>query len=232
MLSHVVAPVDCSPVTDQLWAEVDEYITGLLQPADPVLEAAVRDSASLPNIAVAPAQAQFLQLLVRAIRARRILEIGTLGGYSAIWMARALPDNGRLISLEISEQHASMARGNIARAGLERIVEVRVAPALDTLARLKADGEEAFDLVFIDADKPNTPEYFSAAVDLVHSGSLIVVDNVVRHGRLIDTEGDDPNAAGMRRLMENMAADARVAPAVIQMVGVKGWDGMAFALVR
>jgi predicted O-methyltransferase YrrM len=219
-------------MTEQLWTAVDEYVTGLLQPADPVLEAAVRDSASLPNIAVAPAQAQFLQLLVRAIRARRILEIGTLGGYSAIWMARALPDDGRLISLEISEQHATVARGNIARAGLDRIVEVRVAPALVTLARLRADREEPFDLVFIDADKPNTPEYLSAAVDLAHPGSLIVVDNVVRHGTLIDTRSDDPNAAGMRRLLENMAADARITPAVIQMVGVKGWDGMAFALVR
>lgn len=219
-------------MTDQLWADVDRYITGLLQPVDLVLEAAVRDSASLPRIAVAPAQGQFLHLLVRAIRARRILEIGTLGGYSAIWMARALPDDGRLISLEISEQHASVARGNIARAGLERIVEVRVAPALETLARLKADGEAAFDLVFIDADKPNTPEYFSTAVDLAHSGSLIVVDNVVRHGRLIDTEGDDSDAAGMRRLIENMAASDRITPAVIQTVGVKGWDGFAFALVR
>jgi predicted O-methyltransferase YrrM len=218
-------------MSEQRWTAVDEYITGLLQPADPVLEAAIRDSASLPNIAVAPAQGQLLQLLVRAIRARRILEIGTLGGYSAIWMARALPDDGRLISLEISEQHAAVARNNLARAGLERIVEVRVAPALDTLARLKAEAVEAFDLVFIDADKPNTPEYFSAAVDLAHPGSLIVVDNVVRHGRLIDTQSDDAAAAGMRRLMERMAADPRITPAVIQTVGVKGWDGIAFALV-
>ena len=218
-------------MTEQRWTAVDEYITGVLQPADPVLEAAIRDSASLPNIAVAPAQGQLLQLLVRAIRARRILEIGTLGGYSAIWMARALPDGGRLISLEISEQHAAVARNNIARAGLERIVEVRVAPALDTLARLRAEAAEAFDLVFIDADKPNTPEYFSAAVDLARTGSLIVVDNVVRQGRLIDTESDDAGAAGMRRLMERMAADPRITRAVIQTVGVKGWDGMAFALV-
>jgi predicted O-methyltransferase YrrM len=219
-------------MTEQLWTAVDEYIAGLLQPADQVLEAAIRDSASLPNIAVAPAQGQFLHLLVGAIRARRILEIGTLGGYSAIWMARALPEDGRLISLEISEQHAAVARRNIARAGLEHIVEVRVAPALETLAQLKADGEEAFDLVFIDADKPNTPEYFTAAVDLAHTGSLIVVDNVIRHGRLIDTQSDDPNAAGMRRLMKNMAGDPRITPAVIQTVGVKGWDGLAFALVR
>jgi predicted O-methyltransferase YrrM len=216
---------------DESWTAVDEYITGHLQPADPVLEATVRDSAVLPNIAVAPAQGQFLHLLVLTVHARRILEIGTLGGYSAIWMARALPDDGRLISLEISEEHASVARANIARAGLADKVEVRVAPALDTLAQLKADHKEAFDLVFIDADKRNTPEYFNAAIDLAHPGSLIVVDNVVRQGKLIDLESD-PDSAGMRRLIEQMASDGRITPAVIQTVGVKGWDGFAFALVK
>jgi predicted O-methyltransferase YrrM len=219
-------------MSEELWTAVDEYTTGLLQPADPVLEAVIRDSATLPNIAVAPAQGQFLHLLALAIHARRILEVGTLGGYSAIWMARALPEDGRLISLEISEQHAAVARRNIERAGLERIVEVRVAPALDTLAQLKADGEEPFDLVFIDADKANTPEYFSAGVDLAHPGSLIVVDNVVRHGKLIDAASDDPDSVGMRRLIEHMAANPRITPAVIQTVSVKGWDGFAFALVR
>jgi predicted O-methyltransferase YrrM len=216
---------------DESWTAVDDYITGLLQPADPVLEATVRDSAVLPNIAVAPAQGQFLHLLVLTVHARRILEIGTLGGYSAIWMARALPEDGRLLSLEISEEHARVARANIARAGLEGKVEVRVAPALDTLAQLKADHEEPFDLVFIDADKRNTPEYFNAAIELAHPGSLIVVDNVVRQGKLIDLESD-PDSAGMRRLIEQMAADRRITPAVIQTVGVKGWDGFAFALVK
>jgi predicted O-methyltransferase YrrM len=216
---------------DESWTAVDDYITGLLQPADPVLEATVRDSAVLPNIAVAPAQGQFLHLLVLTVHARRILEIGTLGGYSAIWMARALPEDGRLLSLEISEEHARVARANIARAGLEHKVEVRVAPALDTLAQLKADHEEPFDLVFIDADKRNTPEYFNAAIELAHPGSLIVVDNVVRQGKLIDLESD-PDSAGMRRLIEQMAADRRITPAVIQTVGVKGWDGFAFALVK
>jgi predicted O-methyltransferase YrrM len=216
---------------DESWTAVDDYITGLLQPADPVLEATVRDSAVLPNIAVAPAQGQFLHLLVLTVHARRILEIGTLGGYSAIWMARALPEDGRLLSLEISEEHARVARANIARAGLEGKVEVRVAPALDTLAQLKADHEAPFDLVFIDADKRNTPEYFNAAIDLAHPGSLIVVDNVVRQGKLIDLE-TDPDSAGMRRLIEQMAADRRITPAVIQTVGVKGWDGFAFALVK
>jgi predicted O-methyltransferase YrrM len=219
-------------MTDERWTTVDEYTTGLLQPADPALEAAIKDSARLPNIAVAPAQGQFLHLLALAIKARRILEIGTLGGYSAIWMARALPDDGRLISLEISEEHAAVARSNIARAGLDSKVEVRVAPALDTLTRLKADNEEAFDLVFIDADKRNTPEYFNRAIDLAHAGSLIVVDNVVRQGKLIDTESDDPDTAGMRVLIEQMSADQRITPAVIQTVGVKGWDGFAFALVK
>lgn len=219
-------------MTDERWTTVDEYTTGLLQPADPVLEAAIQDSAGLPNIAVAPAQGQFLHLLALAIRARRILEIGTLGGYSAIWMGRALPDDGRLISLEISEEHAAVARRNIARAGLDAKVEVRVAPAVDTLTRLKADNEEPFDLVFIDADKRNAPEYFNCAIDLAHPGSLIVVDNVVRDGRLIDAESDDPNTAGMRVLVEQMSADQRITAAVIQTVGVKGWDGYAFALVK
>jgi predicted O-methyltransferase YrrM len=219
-------------MTEQLWTAVDEYITEQLQPDDPVMEAAIRESASLPNIAVAPAQGQFLHLLVLALRARRILEIGTLGGYSAIWMARALPAGGRLISLEISEQHATVARRNVARAGLEGMVEVRVAPALETLEQLRAGGEEAFDFVFIDADKANAPEYFNAAVELAHAGGLIVVDNVVRRGKLIDSGGDDPDSEGMRRLIATMAADSRIVPAAIQTVGVKGWDGFAFALVR
>lgn len=216
---------------DARWDAVDAYATGLLQPSDPVLDTAIRESAALPNIAVAPAQGQFLHLLARAVNARRILEIGTLGGYSAIWLGRALPDDGRLISLEISEVHAAVARRNIEHAGLATKIEVRVAPALDTLAQLKADHEAPFDLVFIDADKRNTPAYFAAAVDLAHAGSLIVVDNVVRDGKLIDLENDDPNAAGMRTLIEQMAADRRITPAVIQTVGVKGWDGFAFALV-
>jgi predicted O-methyltransferase YrrM len=218
-------------MNDDRWDAVDAYTTGLLQPADPVLEAAVKEAAGLPNIAVSAAQGQFLHLLARAIRARRILEIGTLGGYSAIWLGRALPDDGRLITLELEERHAEVARRNFARAGLEGKIEVRVGPALESLAGLRADRGEPFDLVFIDADKRNTPEYFSAAVDLAHAGSLVVVDNVVRQGKLIDTESEDPDAEGMRRLIEQMGSDRRVAPAVIQTVGVKGWDGFAFALV-
>jgi predicted O-methyltransferase YrrM len=218
-------------MNDDRWDAVDAFTTGLLQPADPVFEAAIKESAALPNIAVSPAQGQFLHLLARAIHARRILEIGTLGGYSAIWMGRALPDGGRLISLELDERHAEVARRNIARAGLDGKVEVRIGPALDSLAKLTAEHAEAFDLVFIDADKRNTPEYFATAVDLSHPGSLIVVDNLVRQGKLIDTESSDPDTAGMRRLIEQMGADRRLAPAVIQTVGVKGWDGFAFALV-
>jgi len=196
-----------------------------------VLGAAVKASADLPNIAVSPAQGQFLHLLARAIHARRILEIGTLGGYSAIWMGRALPEGGQLISFELDPHHAEVARGNIALAGLDGKVEVRIGAALDSLEKLKADRGEPFDLVFIDADKRNTPAYFSAAVDLAHPGSLVVVDNVVRQGKLIDTGSDDPDADGMRRLIEQMGADGRIVPAVIQTVGVKGWDGFAFALV-
>jgi predicted O-methyltransferase YrrM len=218
-------------MNDDRWDAVDAYTTGLLQPADSVLEAAIKEAADLPNIAVSAAQGQFLHVLARAIHARRILEIGTLGGYSAIWLGRALPDDGRLISLELEERHAEVARRNFARAGLDGRIEVRVGPALESLARLRADRGEPFDLVFIDADKRNTPEYFSAAVDLSHAGSLIVVDNVVRQGRLIDTESEDPDAEGMRSLIAQMGSDRRVAPAVIQTVGVKGWDGFAFALV-
>ncbi|MHB8488155.1 MAG: O-methyltransferase [Candidatus Dormibacteria bacterium] len=218
-------------MNDDRWDAVDAYAARLLQPADPVLEAAVKESAGLPHIAVSAAQGQFLHLLARAIHARRILEVGTLGGYSAIWLGRALPDDGRLISLELEEHHAEVARRNIARAGLDGKVEVRIGPALDSMARLRSDHGEPFDLVFIDADKRNTPEYFSTAVDLSHVGSLIVVDNVVRRGKLVDTETGDPDAEGMRRLIEQMGADRRLAPALIQTVGVKGWDGFAFALV-
>jgi predicted O-methyltransferase YrrM len=218
-------------MNDDRWDAVDAYTNSLLQPGDPVLEQAIKDSAELPNIAVSPAQGQFLHVLARAIKARRILEIGTLGGYSAIWMGRALAEDGQLISLELDPHHAEVARRNISRAGLDGMVEVRIGAALDSLARIKADGGEPFDLVFIDADKRNTPEYFSNAVDLSHPGSLIVVDNVVRQGKLIDTEGTDPDSEGMRHLIEQMGADRRLAPAVMQNVGVKGWDGMAFALV-
>jgi predicted O-methyltransferase YrrM len=218
-------------MNDDRWDAVDAYTTGLLQGADPVLEGAIKDSAGLPNIAVSAAQGQFLHLIARAINARRILEIGTLGGYSAIWLARALPEGGRLISLELDPHHAEVARANIARAGLEEKAEVRVGAALDSLATLKAEHGEPFDLVFIDADKRNTPQYFSAAIDLAHAGSLVVVDNVVRQGKLIDTESNDPDAEGMRTLIEQMGADKRITPAVIQTVGVKGWDGFAFALV-
>jgi predicted O-methyltransferase YrrM len=218
-------------MNDDRWDAVDAYTTGLLQGADPVLEAAVRDSADLPNIAVSAAQGQFLHLMARAVKARRILEIGTLGGYSAIWLGRALPEGGKLISLELDPHHANVARTNIARAGLDAKVEVRVGAALDSLEALKAEQGEPFDLVFIDADKRNTPGYFSAAIDLAHVGSLVIVDNVVRQGKLIDTESEDPDADGMRHLIEQMGAERRIIPAVIQTVGVKGWDGFAFALV-
>ncbi len=218
-------------MTDEHWIAVDEFTEHLLQPPDPILEAALRDSKALPNIAVSPGQGQFLHLLALTIRARRILEIGTLGGYSAIWMGRALPEGGYLLSLEISEEHAQIARGNIARAGLDDKVEVRVGPALESLAALKVGDTEPFDLVFIDADKQNNPAYFAAAVDLAHIGSLIIVDNVVRNGRVLDTDTGDPNSAGSRKVIEMMGTDKRVTPAVIQTVGVKGWDGIGFALV-
>lgn len=216
------------------WTQVDEYFDELFVPRDPVLEAALSASheAGLPAINVAPSQGKLLMLLARMQGARRILEIGTLGGYSAIWMGRALPEGGRLISLEIDEHHAEVARGNIARAGLDGKVEVRVGPALDGLAKLREEHVEPFDLAFIDADKRNAPAYFNAAVELSHAGSVIVVDNIVRQGKLIDPDADgDPDTAGMRTLLEQMGSDRRVIPAGLQTVGVKGWDGIAFAMV-
>jgi predicted O-methyltransferase YrrM len=218
-------------MNDDRWDAVDAYTTGLLQDADPVLEAAVRDSADLPNIAVSAAQGQFLHLIARAVKARRILEIGTLGGYSAIWLGRALPEGGNLISLELDPHHANVARANIARAGLDGKVEVRVGAALDSLDALKAEQGEPFDLVFIDADKPNNPSYFAWALKLSRKGALIIVDNVVREGAVLDANSTDERVRGTRRLFEMIAAEPRVSATVIQTVGSKGYDGFAIALV-
>ena len=218
-------------MNDDRWDAVDAYTTGLLQGADPVLEAAVRDSADLPNIAVSAAQGQFLHLIARAVKARRILEIGTLGGYSAIWLGRALPEGGSSSASSSTRTTRVWLEPTSLAPELDAKVEVRVGAALDSLEALKAEQGEPFDLVFIDADKRNTPGYFSAAIDLAHVGSLVVVDNVVRQGKLIDTESEDPDADGMRHLIEQMGAERRIIPAVIQTVGVKGWDGFAFALV-
>ena len=216
-----------------LWSEVESYLTEQLIPADPVLDAALADAtvAGLPAISVTAAEGRLLYLLAKLRSARRILEVGTLGGFSTIWLARALPPDGRLITLEISESHAAVARRNIERAGLSARVEVRVAPALDTLAALVAEGSDAFDLVFIDADKDNSAPYFDAALQLTRPGALIVVDNVVREGEVLDAESASAGIQGIRRLMEMLKGDTRVEATAIQTVGSKGHDGMLLAVV-
>ena len=221
-------------MTQEQWTTVDQYLAGLLVPDDPALEAAQQASAAagLPAISVSPTQGKLLWLLARMQQARSILEIGTLGGYSTIWLARALPDGGRLVTLEAEPRHADVARENIARAGLDSVVDLRVGQALDTLPRLEAEGRGPFDLTFIDADKPNTPEYFHWALKLSRPGSLIVVDNVVRKGAVADAESDDPSVQGMRRFLEMLAAESRVSATAIQTVGSKGYDGFAIALVN
>jgi predicted O-methyltransferase YrrM len=220
-------------MSQQTWTAVDHYLDDVLVGHDAALDAALRESAqaALPPINVAPTQGKLLNLLARSIGARSILEIGTLGGYSTIWLARALPADGRLISLEIDRRHAEVARANIARAGLEQRVEVRVGRALDALAQLGEQAAGPFDLFFIDADKPNIPAYFSWALRLARPGSLIVVDNVVRDGAVIEADSADASVQGVRRLNELMASEPRVAATVIQTVGVKGYDGFALALV-
>jgi predicted O-methyltransferase YrrM len=215
------------------WEAVDRYIADMLVPPDPILEAALEANveAGLPAWDVAPNQGKLLQLLAQAQGARTILEIGTLGGYSTIWLARALPAGGRLITLEADPKHADVAQANIARAGLAHAVEVRVGRALDTLRQLEAEQRGPFDLIFIDADKPNNPDYFAWALKLSRRGSLIICDNVVRHGAVVDDAGNDPGVQGVRRFFELIAAEPRVSATAIQTVGSKGYDGFAIALV-
>ncbi len=220
-------------MSQQTWTAVDRYTADLLGGDDAALHAAVESSeaAGLPPIAVSSAQGKLLHLLARIHGARSILELGTLGGYSTIWLARALPAGGRMLTLELDPQYARVAAANIERAGLADVVEVLVGPALDTLSRLAADGEGPFDLIFIDADKQRTPEYFARALELSRPGGLIVTDNVVRSGALIDAGSEDPRVTGMRRFHELLAAEPRVTATTIQTVGSKGYDGFTLALV-
>ncbi|MGH3438795.1 MAG: O-methyltransferase [Sciscionella sp.] len=220
-------------MTEQQWTDVDNYLTGLLVPPDPMLDAALAASAAegLPDIQVAPNQGKLLNLLARMAGARSILEIGTLGGYSTIWLARALRSGGRLVTLEADPTHAEVARGNIARAGLSEIVDIRVGPALRTLPQLADDGLAPFDLFFIDADKPGNPDYVAWALRLSHPGSVIVIDNVVRGGAVADTDSDDASVLGVRRMNDLLASDPRLDATAIQTVGSKGYDGLAIAMV-
>jgi predicted O-methyltransferase YrrM len=216
-----------------VWTKVDRYFNDLLLPPDAALDEALAASQAggLPGISVAPNQGALLQILARAVGARRILEVGTLGGYSTIWLARALPKDGRLITIEIDPHHAEVARANIKRAGLSDIVDLRLGRAVDLLPKIAAEGAGPFDLSFIDADKPGNATYFDWALKLSRAGSIIVVDNVVRGGSVADAESFDPNVKGVRSLAERLASEQRVRATVIQTVGVKGYDGLAIAIV-
>jgi predicted O-methyltransferase YrrM len=216
------------------WNDVDDYIVERLVPPDDALDAALEanKAAGLPAIDVSPAQGKLLNLFARMVGARRILEIGTLGGYSTIWFARALPPDGVVVTLEALPEHAEVARKNIERAGLGGKVEIRVGPALETLPRLANEGGGAFDLVFIDADKSSNPHYLEWAVKLARVGAVIVVDNVVRDGAVLDASSDSADIEGIRRFFDDLAGDARLSATAIQTVGAKGWDGFAIALVE
>jgi predicted O-methyltransferase YrrM len=220
-------------VSQDVWTEVDNYIGGELMHEDPDLTAVLRANAeaAMPAHDVSPTQGKLLHLLARIHGARQILEIGTLGGYSTIWLARALPPDGRLTSLEIDATRAQVARANLSRCGLDGRVDVRIGPALDTLQTLKSEGAGPFDLVFIDADKPNNPNYLEWALTLSRPGSIIIADNVVRDGAVVDPQSSDPNVRGIRRFLEAMGRHPRLTATAIQTVGVKGYDGFALAIV-
>jgi predicted O-methyltransferase YrrM len=218
----------------QLWHAVDQYLTDLLVRPDPALDAvlAANSAAKLPLRDVSPLQGKLLHLLAKLCRAHTILEIGTLGGYSTIWLARALPSDGRLISLEADSRHAAVARENIARSGLAHCVDVRIGNALDTLPMIEAEGLGPFDLIFIDADMPNNPHYLAWALRLSRPGSLIVVDNVVRTGTIIDATNPGPGIQGNRRMLELLSNEPRLSATAVQTVGSKGHDGLLIALVN
>lgn len=216
------------------WDAVDRYVTEVVVAPDAGFAEAQRagEEAGLPSIQVSAPQGKLLHLLARMVGARRVLEIGTLAGYSTLWLARALPESGVLVTLEIDPHHADVARTNVARMGLADVVEVRVGPALDTLSRMAFDNVQPFDLVFIDADKASIPEYVEWSLLLSRPGTVIVVDNVVRGGAVVDAGSEDPNVQGVRRLNEMLANDDRLDATTIQTVGSKGYDGFTLAVVR
>lgn len=220
-------------MTGDVWTAVDHYICDLLVPPDPALDGALdaSEAAGLPRIAVSPPQGKLLHILARAQGARSILEIGTLGGYSTIWLARALPPDGRLITLEADPRHADIARSNFARAKLDQIIELRLGKALETLPQIAAEGRGPFDLIFIDADKENITEYFSWSLALSKPGTTIIVDNVVRSGMVIDSASTDSMVRGVRAFNERLAVEPRVIATEIQTVGSKGYDGFAILFV-
>jgi predicted O-methyltransferase YrrM len=220
-------------MSEERWAAVDRYAADLLVPSDPALDAALAANAAagLPDHDVSPAQGRLLELLVRLQGARRVLEIGTLGGYSTLWLARALGPGGRIVTLEREPRYAEVARANVARARLGDVVEVRVGPALETLPLLASEGGRPFDLVFVDADKERSVDYARWALRLTRPGGVVVFDNVVRGGALADADSDDPCVRGVRALHAELAEAPNVSATTIQTVGVKGYDGFTLALV-
>ena len=221
-------------MTQAVWTAVDKYITDLLVPSDPALEAALQaaSAAGLPPIQVSPAQGKLLHLLARACGARQVLEIGTLGGYSTIWLARALPAGGHVVTLEADPKHAEVSRSSFTQAGLSKVIELRLGPGLETLPKLAAEGRDPFDLIFIDANKSQMPEYFDWSLKLARAGSVIIADNVIRDGRVLDAASGDADIQGVRRFNERLAAEKRVSATEIQTVGSKGYDGFALVLVN
>ena len=214
------------------WSVIDAYLNGVLLPPDPIADAilAANAQAGLPAIDVSPTQGRLLQLLVRMSGARRVLEVGTLGGYSTMWIWRGLPEDGTVVTLEVNEAHARVARANLDRAGVGNLVDIRVGPALETLPTL-ADSDP-FDFVFLDADKRNNPRYLEWALKLTHPGSVLVCDNVVRGGDVADPDVADADARGTREFLETLGSDPRLEATALQTVGIKGWDGFALAVVR
>jgi predicted O-methyltransferase YrrM len=221
-------------MNQDVWTAVDKYITDLLVPSDPALEAALQaaSAAGLPPIQVSPVQGKLLHLLAQARGARQILEIGTLGGYSTIWLARALPAGGRVVTLEADPKHAEVSRSNFAQAGLSNVIELRLGPALETLPKLVSEGRGPFDLIFIDANKSCMPEYFDWALKLSRAGSVIIADNVIRDGGVLDAASGDADIQGVRHFNERLSAEKRVSATEIQTVGSKGYDGFALVVVN
>jgi predicted O-methyltransferase YrrM len=221
-------------MNQERWTAVDRYISEKVVAPDAALEAALKANAAaeLPSIDVAPNQGKLLHLFVKMMGAKRVLEIGTLGGYSTIWMARALPEGGRLVTLELNPKHAEVARGNLERAGMAERVDIRVGAAIESLAKLWEENAVAFDLIFIDADKQSIPEYLEWAMRLARPGTVILTDNVIRDGAVVDAESADTAVQGVRRMFDLLAAEPRLTATAIQTVGSKGYDGFAMAIVN
>ncbi|HTQ63709.1 MAG TPA: O-methyltransferase [Puia sp.] len=218
----------------ELFEEVDQYISGLFGPEDEMLKSTIQslDEAGMPQISISPNQGKFLHILARLCNAKKILEMGTLGGYSTIWMARALPEDGLITTLEIDPKHAAVAKKNIAKAGLESKVNILVGKAMDLLQELKTKGAGPFDMIFIDADKPPYAEYFQWALKLSRPGTLIIADNVIREGKVLDKNSKDEMVTGVQRFNKLLGVNKEVTATIMQTVGLKEWDGMALAIVN